>query len=159
MPTPAPEPSALPERAAALLRSIGQRATKPRVAVLSRVLAAGDQHLSADDLLAQVTADGVHRATVYRTLDGLTDAGVLCHVHLDRGLTAYHLANEARGLAGAPHLHAQCAHCGKVVDLPPDVLGEAAAQIRKSRGFWLDPTHVALSGTCSECATTAKGRG
>ena len=145
--------SALRDRAMELLRLVGLRVTQPRVAVLVRVLAAGDEHLSADELLDQVTADnaGVHRATVYRTLDGLTEAGVLEHVHLDRGLTAYHLANSARGVHGDPHLHAQCASCGRVVDLPAGVLGDTPRRVREARGFELDPTHVALSGTCEQC--------
>ena len=134
-----------------LLRSVDLRVTRPRVAVLSCVLAAGADHLSADELLAKVDAldAGVHRATVYRTLEGLTEAGVLCHVHLDRGLTAYHLA-EVDGRANG-HLHAQCIQCGKVVDLPPHVLGDTADRIRRAAGFRLDPAHVALSGRCREC--------
>lgn len=134
-----------------LLRQAGQRVTKARVAVLCAVLAAGTEHVSADDLLAQVaatTAD-VHRATVYRTLDSLTDAGVLRHVHLDRGLRAYHLAGSGRPRA---HLHAQCSRCGTVVDLPAEVLGNAAVRIRAATGFELDAGHAALSGLCAACA-------
>lgn len=148
--------AALSARAAELLRSVGQRVTKPRVAVLTCVLAAGADHLSADELLEKVTAaqSDVHRATVYRTLEGLTAAGVLCHVHLDRGLTAYHLANDVEAANGPPHLHAQCSQCGRVVDLPPDVLTEATTRVRRSTGFRLDPSHVALSGVCRECSQT-----
>lgn len=140
------------ERAAtALLRGAGQRVTRPRVAVLARVIAAGSAHVSADALLEEVTtrAADVHRATVYRTLESLTEAGVLRHVHLDRGLRAYHLASVA---GPAPHLHAQCASCGRVVDLPPDVLGDAAERIRAATGFELDAAHAALSGRCRDCA-------
>jgi Fur family ferric uptake transcriptional regulator len=147
------DPATLQNRAVELLRSVGQRVTRPRVVVLSHVLAAGDEHLSADEILEQVTASdaGVHRATVYRTLEGLAEAGVVVHVHLDRGLTAYHLASPAHLHGEVAHLHAQCSQCGKVVDLPPDVLGDTAARIRKARGFTLDAAHVALSGLCKEC--------
>ena len=151
--TKAADPAVLADRAVDLLRSVGQRVTKPRVVVLSQVLAAGEQHLSADEILERVTATdaAVHRATVYRTLDGLAEAGVLVHVHLDRGLTAYHLADAGRHHGG--HLHAQCSRCGTVVDLPADVLGDTAARIRKAHGFRLDAAHVALSGLCKDCAT------
>jgi Fur family ferric uptake transcriptional regulator len=118
------------------------------------MLAAGTAHLSADELLEQVSGDesGVHRATVYRTLEGLTAAGVLRHVHLDRGLTAYHLVSEAE--PEVRHLHAQCVSCGRVVDLPPDVLGETAQRVAQATGFRLDASHVALSGRCRACAAT-----
>jgi Fur family ferric uptake transcriptional regulator len=141
-------------QATALLRSVGQRVTQARVAVLAHVLAAGGDHLSAEDILGLVSEhdDGVHRATVYRTLDGLVAAGVLRHVHLDRGLTAYHLVDVAKRTGELQHLHAQCVTCGRVVDLPAEVLGDTAQRVRQISGFDLDPSHVALSGQCAACA-------
>ena len=91
----------------------------------------------------------IHRATVYRTLEGLTAAGVLRHVHLDRGLTAYHLVDAPEPVGDHDHhddhLHAQCSECGRVTDLPAEVLGETAERIRHASGFRLDASHVALS--------------
>jgi Fur family transcriptional regulator, ferric uptake regulator len=140
-------------RATAILRGVGLRVTRPRVVVLSRFIESGKEHISADEVLERVQADAadVHRATVYRTLEGLTAAGVLSHVHLERGLTAYHLTGGGRPNA-PPHLHAQCSRCGAVVDLPTHVLGDSAARIRKATGFRLDPGHVAFSGLCLDCA-------
>jgi Fur family ferric uptake transcriptional regulator len=140
-------------QASELLRGVGQRVTQARVAVLAHILAAGDDHLSAEDVLALVSEhdDGVHRATVYRTLDGLVSAGILRHVHLDRGLTAYHLVGQPERKGERLHLHAQCVECGRVVDLPPEVLGDAARRVREVSGFELDPSHVALSGHCADC--------
>jgi Fur family transcriptional regulator, ferric uptake regulator len=143
--------------ATGLLRSVGQRVTQPRVAVLAHILAAGEDHLSAEDVLALVSEhdDGVHRATVYRTLDGLVTAGLLRHVHLDRGLTAYHLVKAPRP-DGRHHLHAQCSSCGRVVDLPANVLGDTATRVRSASGFELDASHVALSGRCADCVSLAE---
>jgi Fur family ferric uptake transcriptional regulator len=145
-------------QATALLRAAGQRVTKPRVALLSCVIAAGGEHLSADALLEQVADSDppIHRATVYRTLEGLTNVGVLRHVHLDRGLTAYHLVDRPRSAPrGHPeHLHAQCSQCGTVTDLPAHVLGDTATRIRRVSGFRLDASHVAFSGRCKNCAAS-----
>ncbi|HEX3824928.1 MAG TPA: Fur family transcriptional regulator [Mycobacteriales bacterium] len=153
--------AALAARATSLLRAVGQRVTKPRVALLSCILAARGEHLSADALHEQVAGSDppIHRATVYRTLEGLTAAGVLRHVHLDRGLTAYHLADALRSASQpqrAPHLHAQCSDCGRVTDLPADVLGDTPIRIRRASGFRLDASHVALSGVCKDCAAAAR---
>lgn len=151
--------AALASEATELLRAARQRVTKPRVALLSCVIAAGGEHLSADALIEQLagTDPPIHRATVYRTLDGLTVAGLLRHVHLDRGLTAYHLVDARRSSAAhghrSEHLHTQCSACGKVTDLPAHVLGETAERIRKVSGFRLDASHVALSGRCKDCAS------
>lgn len=138
------------------MREAGQRVTRSRVAVLSCLLAAGERHLSADEVLAGVSEvePSVHRATVYRTLESLTAAGVLRHVHLDRGLTAYHLAVPT-ATKQREHLHAQCGSCGRVVDLPASVLGDTAKRVRAASGFTLDPGHVALSGLCADCAAAS----
>ena len=138
-------------RAAAVLRSAGLRATAPRIAVLRVLLDAKDAHLSADEVLERIALEDVaiHRATVYRTLEQLRAEGLLAHVHLDRGVAAYHLTDAGRGRA---HLHAQCSECGAVVDLPPDALGRSAARVRAATGFELDLSHVALSGRCAGCA-------
>lgn len=150
------------EWAAEVLRAVGQRVTRPRVALLSCVLTSAGEHFSANELLEQVSVSepSIHRATVYRTLEGLAKAGVLTHVHLERGLTAYHLSDDARRALreksdsrnGEPHLHAQCSRCGRVVDLPASVLVDAERRVRQVSGFRLDATHVALSGLCRTCA-------
>jgi Fur family transcriptional regulator, ferric uptake regulator len=149
------------QAAEALLRAHGRRVTRPRLVILTALLQAGGDHVSAEALLDQVASNhDVHRATIYRTLDGLAADGLLRHVHLDRGRTAYHLV-ESPTPAGTPaeestddvaHLHAQCGDCGAVVDLPGDVLGDAGERIAQATGFRLDASHVALSGRCAECS-------
>lgn len=136
------------EHALGVLRARGQRLTRPRRAVVA-ALAVLPGHPSAEDVGAEVarTDPGVHRATVYRTLDTLAELGVVTHVH-SHGTTAYHLA----GPEDAPHLHARCRCCDRVVDLPGDLLDDAAARVRAASGFVVEPAHVALSGTCAACA-------
>ncbi len=131
-----------------LLRSKGLRVTQPRMAVLDALSRLGG-HPAAEDIVAAVEAEGVHRATVYRTLETLAEAGLLTHVHLDTGVTAYHLADH--------HLHGRCHTCGRVVDLPADLLDEVAARMRAVTGFELDAGHIALSGRCADCVRQHPG--
>ena len=135
----------------ALLRSRGERITTPRLAVLS-VLLRRPGHLSAEQIVAEVaeTEPAVHRASVYRALEMLTQIEVVAHVHLGHGGTAYHLATPHQ----SAHLHAQCDECGRVIDLPGDALEGATADISARTGFQLDPRHVALSGLCADCAAS-----
>ena len=151
--SPASSPASSPaartavETAATLLRGRGERMTGPRRAVLS-VLAADPRHLSADQV---VSADarhdpGVHRASVYRALEALSQLGVVQHVHLGHGTTTYALAE------GRPHLHGHCQRCGTLVDLPGVLLDDVGLRLAAEAGFALDPAHVALSGTCRACA-------
>ena len=140
------EADAAVERVAGLLRARGDRMTGPRRAVIT-ALAARRTHLTADQVVSAVAEQdaSVHRASVYRTLETLSQLGVVQHVHVGHGTTTYHLAGDA------PHLHAQCSSCGAVLDLPGSMLDTVARQILDEHGFALDPSHVALSGSCADC--------
>jgi len=129
------------------LHARGERMTQPRQAVL-RVLAEDPRHLSAEEIVAAVARrdPSVHRATVYRTLEALVDLGVVQHVHLSHGATAYHLVTNDRD-----HLHLQCTSCGDITDVPPSLLIDVATQLNSKYAFALDLGHIALSGQCSEC--------
>lgn len=131
------------------LRTHGQRVTVARRAVIE-VLAETDGHPSAEQVSAAIEGrvPGVHLATVYRTLETLADLGIVAHVHVGHGTTAYHLT-ETMGRGG--HLHAQCRSCRRVFDLPPDTLDDVTERLARDTGFALDPRHVALSGICADC--------
>jgi Fe2+ or Zn2+ uptake regulation protein len=124
--------------------------TTPRRAVLT-VLTERGGHLSAEEVNSQVSArfPSVHRASVYRTLEALSRLGVLQHLHVGHGATAYHLVRDA-----GPHLHVQCRTCGTVQDLPLDLLDNVTTLLARQYDFDLDPTHVALSGWCRDCPRT-----
>ncbi len=132
-----------------LLRSRGQRVTRPRVAVVEALTRLAG-HPSAEQVASEVAtaAPGVHRATVYRTLEKLADLGVVTHVHMSHGTTAYHLSDTG----SEPHLHVRCRECGRVLDLPPDLLDDARDRVAAEVGFELDTGHVALSGRCADCS-------
>jgi Fur family transcriptional regulator, ferric uptake regulator len=136
------------DAAVAALRDGRERVTEPRRAVL-QALADLPDHPTAEQVVTAVEArsPGVHRATVYRTLDTLTALGIVTHVHVGHGGTAYHLADRR-------HLHAQCRDCGAVVDVPDDVLDQVRAVLHDVAGFDLDPSHVALSGRCADCRSS-----
>lgn len=136
------------EAAVRVLRDRGERVTTARRELLS-VFATSEDHLSAEDLvdrLAEV-APGVHRATVYRTLESLVRAGVVGHVHRPHGPATYHLVDPGDRL----HLHLSCRGCGQMVDAPADLLDAVASRLHRARGFRLDADHVALTGWCRDC--------
>ena len=149
------------------LRSAGERVTPARYAVL-RVLDAADladEHLTAEQIGSRVTelVPAVHRATVYRSLTSLVDAGVLSHVHLGGSATVYHLAEPEPADPPAvshhhDHAHVQCHVCGRVLDVPPEAFEPVAERLRTDLGFELDTSHAALLGTCRACAGPARPR-
>lgn len=134
------------------LRARGERMSRSRVAVLT-ALGEHPGHLTADELYRAVAAidPSIHLSSVYRALTVLLSLGAVQHLHL-HGATAYSLV---RG----PHLHAQCARCGAVLELPADLLDDVAARVAAELQFTLDATHVALSGHCAACSAEGAGHG
>ena len=130
---------------AALTRG-GRRITAGRKAVVEALVGAPG-HVSADDIAASVRTShpGVHRATVYRTLDALETAGLVEHVHLGHGRSVYHLADDL-------HQHLVCEVCGSVEEAPADLLSDVADRLHSERGFVMRPYHFALLGRCRRCA-------
>ncbi len=136
-------------RALERLRGQGHRVTNARRVVLETLARRGG-HPTADELSAEIEQlhSGVHRATVYRTLEMLSELGEVTHVHMGHGATAYHLAS---AVDGREHLHARCRVCGRVIDLPADLLEPIRSRLTRENDFMLDPRHVALSGACQTC--------
>ncbi|PVY97714.1 Fur family ferric uptake transcriptional regulator [Actinomycetospora cinnamomea] len=126
----------------------GLRMTPQRQLVLDAVTELGHATPEAVCTRVQETAPAVNITTVYRTLDLLEQLGVVRHTHLGHGAPTY-------ATAGHEHVHLVCHHCGAVDEIEVDALDQLAEALHASRGFRLDATHVALSGTCRACAERA----
>jgi Fur family ferric uptake transcriptional regulator len=133
-----------------LMRARGGRVTTPRRVIVTALLEADHQHVTAEQLAdtVQRAHPDVHRSTVYRTLEALTEMGVIGHVHLGHSPAVYHFTDEYTDQA---HHHMVCQECGRVVELPLSVLTALQATISREYGFDLDATHFALTGRCSSC--------
>lgn len=144
------DPDAVVHDAIAALRREGLRITVPRRQVID-VLARTDEHLTVEDLHERVQerTDGIHLATIYRTVETLVQSGLIDHIHLPHGATTYHLTVDE----AASHCHAMCTACDRVIDLPPDVLDGVAGELLRQHGFELNSRHAALTGRCGDCQT------
>lgn len=133
-----------------MLRDRGERVTAARRAVL-QVLDEARDHLCAEDIAERVDAaePGVHRATVYRSLQSLTELGIVAHTHVPGSATIYHLKHSPA--APTNHAHLQCSTCSRFFDIPTDWLGPLGDRLRDELGFELDAQHAALLGTCADC--------
>lgn len=128
------------------VRQAGGRVTVTRRAVIDALLEAGEEHITAEELVVRVRSrhPDIHRATVYRTLEKLQEAGVVTHVHLDHGPSTFQLGDH-------PHHHATCRSCGAVVELADDVMDGVAERLRREHGWELARQHFALSALCPNC--------
>lgn len=128
-----------------VLRRNGVRVTVARRAILESLVQLGP-HVTAEELAGHVQAryPEVHESTVYRTLDRLTDLGVVEHVHLGHGRAVFHVA-------GGGHQHLHCDRCGLVVEAPDELFAGVVRAVEERYGFELDLDHFALGGRCRAC--------
>lgn len=105
------------------------------------------EHATPEQICSTVqrVAPAVNITTVYRTLDLLERLGVVRHTHLGHGAPSYSVREHE-------HVHLVCHWCGKVMEVPAEVLDTLGRQLATEHNFRLDATHVALSGSCASCA-------
>jgi Fur family ferric uptake transcriptional regulator len=134
------------------LRARGYRLTPQRQLVLEAVAELG--HATPDDIVTAVrrTASGVNISTVYRTLELLEELGLVTHTHLGHGPPTYHAA------ADDEHVHLVCRVCGTVSEAAPGLVDGVVRELAETQGFAADVGHMAIFGTCRDCAAKAAHR-
>ena len=132
-----------------VLRSNGLRATSQRLVLLKLIAEVeGHRHMTAAEIYEEAcqSLPGLNLTTVYRTLEGLYEAGFVDR--LAAGLDQVHYSYrdpEHR------HGHLCCNACGKVLVLDYDVVRRLAAELKTKYGFHLADNHLGLSGLCRDC--------
>ena len=126
----------------ALIRDKGLRVTATRVAVLRLLEAHGP--LSHTEAVAELGDERWDKATIYRNLVSLAEAGLAIVVSNAGGMARYAFAEHA----DHTHPHFECTECGQVSCLP-----QAAPRIRV-QGRWaasLASATMQLRGRCPDC--------
>lgn len=143
-------PSEALDRARDALRAKGMRWTPQRRALLELIFES-DGHITGAEVLERARARDpeTQGSTVYRTLDAIEEIGLVVHSHGRDGREEYHV------LSAREHGHLTCDMCGSVWELGPEELRRLANELRRSRGFELDVSHVGLVGRCKECSMGA----
>lgn len=127
------------------LQQAGYRLTAPRQAVL-QVVEAEEGHLTPAEVLrrGQVIHPELSRATVYRTLEILTDLGLLRPLYLgERGSQVACVANG--------HHHLLCLACGRTIHFDDCVIQQVEQIIATRLGFAIQSHLLEFYGLCREC--------
>jgi len=113
------------------LRSVGLKATLPRLKIINVFERSGVRHLTAEDVYRQLLADGldVGLATVYRVLTQFEQAGLLIRHHFETGKAVFELNDEKH------HDHLVCLTCGRVEEFFDAEIEKRQTKIAKERGF------------------------
>jgi Fur family ferric uptake transcriptional regulator len=123
-----------------------QRFTTPQQQMV-RFIFASHNHFDAETLCDAMERAGlsISRATVYRTLDKLVDAGMLRRLQLGpRGIYEHDY--------GYPqHEHLHCQQCGQVIEFQSPELERLLQDVCRQHQFQAQAFSLLIRGTCQEC--------
>ena len=139
--------SSLPHDLLGRLRAAGYKITPSRLAVLEIILREGE-HQNPGQILRQAQAihPNTSRATVYRTLELLTELGIVRPIYVGENGPTY-----IRAEGG--HHHLVCAQCGKIVDFDQCGADSLARELETRYGFHIRSHLLEFYGLCAECYT------
>lgn len=129
------------------------RLTEARAAIVEAALARRG-HYPIEDLISDLKARGIRgsKATVYRTLPLLAEAGILQPAIVAGDSKAYETT-----FGQDHHDHLICARCGKVVEFGFEAFEILQKEVAGRYGFRLETHHHELVGTCPECLAREGG--
>ncbi|MBI82715.1 MAG: transcriptional repressor [Planctomycetaceae bacterium] len=141
------------ERFGEYLQSRGMRNTEPRRILVDRIFS-HHEHFDADTLIEQLPSKNeqgyVSRATVYRTLDELVEAGLLRKMDL-KGRTVF---EHDYGYPQHDHLH--CTKCDRLIEFQSAELRVLRDAVASDQHFRVSGHRFIVSGTCEECVKSIR---
>ena len=134
------------------LRPPGGKRSSKRDTVLSAFLRQ-EGHVSADDLFETVRRvdSGIGRATVYRTLLWMVEAGIARKVDFGEGRSRYEPSYRH-----PRHFHLICNECHRSSEFLSSDVEALMEEIAAARQFVPTQAVVQIYGTCQECRTGTK---
>lgn len=134
------------------MRASGRRVTPERMAVFDEIFRQ-HRHIDAEELWERLRKLGhqLSRATVYRNLDLLVEAGLVRRYRLGRNHYLFEHVHE-----GQHHEHLVCVECGRVVEFISPAIAELQAEICRAHGFVPKHHNLQIYGSCENCAEGSK---
>ena len=128
------------------LERAGYRLTEPRRAVAG-LIAAHDGHFTAAELVETARSRhlGIGRATIFRTLDALSDVHAVERIDLPTGDHAYVACEPAH------HHHVVCSRCGASSDIDDSGLRTVVRDVARRTGYRVDDHRLEMFGLCPAC--------
>jgi Fur family ferric uptake transcriptional regulator len=104
-------------------------------------------HFDADQLIDAMKQDGfsVSRATVYRTLSKLVDAGLLRKLEIGPRMYYEH------GYGYPQHEHLRCSQCDKMIEFQSPELDAVLREVCRKHHFNASGHTLLIQGVCSDC--------
>ncbi len=142
------------ERFVEYLQSRGKRVTQQRIQLVEHVFERHD-HFDAEELIAsaaRLKGVQISRATVYRTLEELVDAGLL------RAMTLGGRSVYEHDYGYPQHDHLYCQQCERLIEFHSEALQELRDAVGREHGFRVKGHRLIITGTCRECSQKGNRR-
>ena len=137
------------------LKTIGLKATGPRLRILELFEKSTVRHLAAEDVYRLLMKEGIDvgLATVYRVLTQFEQAGLLKRHHFESGKAVFELNDSSH------HDHLVCMQCGRVEEFYDAEIEKRQSRVAKERGFAIRDHALALYADCTkpDCPHRPKG--
>ena len=129
-----------------LSRPKPQRFTGQQRAMVAHIFSK-HHHFDADQLIDDMKVAGleVSRATVYRTLAKLVDAGLLRRIELGPRMCYEH------DYGYPQHEHMRCDQCGRMIEFQSPDIESATREVCRQHQFNATGHTFIIRGTCAEC--------
>ena len=135
-----------PEGSREAIRATGLRATPARVATLD-LLRQASSPLTHADVAEHLAQTGVDKATAFRTLNDMTEVGLLRRTELGDRVWRFEIVGEGEHNHGA-HPHFVCTDCGQVSCLGDVKLTKKSMTSSEQIGTI---TEILVRGQCTNC--------
>jgi Fur family ferric uptake transcriptional regulator len=115
---------------------------------IAMALFESEHHLSVDDLADHLRERSEHvgKATIYRTLNLLVQAGLARELDFSEGFKRYeHQAGDTR------HDYLICTSCGKVARFQRGAVDRVQEEVAGELGFTVQSRTLKIYGLCSDC--------
>lgn len=124
------------------LRASGKSITPERLEILDEVLAQ-QCHFKIDDIILKM-ANKISRATVYRSIKTIEDAGLIKYLRSINDEKIYEIVEEH-------HDHMICEKCGMIIEFYDLELEALQDSLCRSRGFTPKRHTMKIFGVCKTC--------
>ena len=134
------------------LKTMGLKATLPRLRILELFESSKVRHLSAEDIYKTLVKEGTDTglATVYRVLTQFERAGILVRHHFESDKAVFELKE------GGHHDHLVCLQCGRVEEFYDRAIEKRQNTIAEKHGFRVREHALHLYADCIKPACPHK---
>lgn len=132
---------------AARLRDAGYKLTNARLTILS-VIERGGGHMTSGEIIDRIASidSSIGRASVFRTLDLLTQLAIIRPTYIDSSLTPTYVL-----LPDGHHHHIICVGCNQVIEFDHCGLADLTRSLEQEYGVRLSGHLLEFYGQCADC--------